>query len=142
MNLATLKAELTNDPIARGYAAMTRPTDGGPQPDDEAIAKSLNTADRNVDVSIIDGGMLVASVVRSEFASLSAADKQYVQLVAMASQIPLTSTVKTELGAVFGAGTATRANMLALMKKTGTRGEELGLGFVTPSDVANARRLA
>lgn len=88
----------------------------------------------------LSAGDLVASIVRSEYAALTAGDKQYVQLIAMAQTMPLTATLKTELGAVFPSGSTTRTNLLALLKRPGTRAEELGLGVVTPSDVANARR--
>jgi hypothetical protein len=79
--------------------------------------------------------------VRAEFAALPAADKQYVQLVCQAQTMPLTAALKAELGSVFPAGSATRANLLALLKRPGSRAEELGLGFVSPSNVADARRL-
>lgn len=132
MDLQKLKTELDTDPIARGYSGMT----------DEAAAETFKLNDRQPNRTDLDGGLLVASVVRSEFAALSAGDKQYVQLVAMASSLPLTATLKTELGAIFPAGSTTRTNLVALMKRPGNRAEELDLGGVpTPSDVANARRL-
>jgi hypothetical protein len=132
MNLVALKNELTNDPIARGYAALS----------DEAAAKTFEVNDRQPNRIDLDGGLLVASIVRSEYAALSAGDKDYVRLVALASSLPLTATLKTELGAIFPAGSATRTNLLALLKRPGNRAEELDLGGIpSPSDVANARRL-
>jgi hypothetical protein len=132
MDLAKLKTELDTDPLARGYAALS----------DEAAAETFKINDRQPNRTDLDGGLLVASIVRSEFAALSAGDKQYVQLVCAASNLPLTATLKTELGAVFGPATTTRANLLALMKRPGNRAEELDLGGIpTASDVANARRL-
>lgn len=132
INLAALKTELTTDPLAKGYASMT----------DEQAAESLAAVNRQANRETLDGGMLVASIVRSEFAAQSAADKQYVQLIAAAGQVPLTATVKAELGAVFPAGSATRANLTALMKRPGSRAEELELGGIpTTSDVARARAL-
>jgi len=55
--------------------------------------------------------------------------------------LPLTVTVKQELGAIFPAGSQTRTNLIALLKRDGSRADELGLGHVTPSHVADARRL-
>lgn len=131
MNLIALKNEITTDPLALGYVGKN----------DEEVADLLNKTQRPVDRETLDGGLLVASIVRSEYAALSATDKDYVRLVALASSIPLTATIKTELGQVFPAGSQTRANLVALLKRTGSRAEELGLGFVTPSHVADARRL-
>lgn len=107
----------------------------------EEMAEMLKAQVPTVDRETLTGGMLVASIVRSEFAALSAADRQYVQTVAMATDIPLTGTLKTELGAVFPAGSQTRANLIALLKRTGTLAESLGLGGQpTTSDIANALR--
>lgn len=131
MNLQTLKTELTTDPIARGYAAMS----------DEQAAESLNTQNRQPDRESLTGGMIAASVVRTELAALTAADQNYVRALLPCGDIPLTATIKTELGNIFGAATTTRANLLALLKRTGSRAEELRLGTVTPSNVADARRL-
>jgi len=109
---------------------------------DDQIADILNTPNRQTNRESLDAGSLIASIVRSEFAALAAADKQYVQLIAMAQTMPLTATLKTELGAVFPANSATRTNLVALMKRPGTRAEELNLGgSPTASDVAEAKRL-
>lgn len=129
MNLAILKTEITTDPLTRGYSGMS----------DEQIAASLNTPNRQADQDSLTGGMVMASIVRSEYANLTANDKQYVQLLISCGTMPITAQLKTEFGAVFAAGTGTRANLLALLKRTGSRAEELGIGFVTPSDVANAK---
>lgn len=131
MDLVALKSELNSDPLGRGYAAMS----------DEQAANSLNVSDRTPNRDTLDAGYLVASIVQSEYGSLSAAQKDYLRLIAMAQTLPLTATVKVELGAIFPANSATRANLLALMKRPGSRAEELGLGTITPSNVADARRL-
>lgn len=132
MNLVALKAELVNDPLTRGYAGMS----------DEAAAVSLNTPNRTPDRLSITGGMIAASMVRTELAALTAADQNYVRALLPCDQIPLTATIKTELSNIFGAGTTTRTNLLAMIKRTGSRAEELNLGEpVTPSHIADARRL-
>lgn len=132
MDYAALKTEITTNPAGIGYAGL----------DDEAIAAKLAVANRQVNREAIDGGLLASAIVRSEYAALSANDKDYVRLLcATATPIPLTASFKTELGAVFGAGTATRTNLVALTKRTGTRAEEINLGGQpTASDVANAKR--
>ena len=133
INLAALKTELTTDPLGRGYAVMT----------DEQAAASLALSDRQADRDMLDSALLVASIVRAEYATLSANDKDYVRLVgAVDGPLPLTANLKTQLGAIFPAGSATRANLVALLKRTGSRAEELNLGgSPTPSDVADAKRL-
>jgi hypothetical protein len=132
MDLIALKTELTTDPIGRGYASKN----------DEQAAATFSIMDRQPNRETLESGLLVAAIVRSEFAALVAGDKQYVQMVATAPTMPLTATLKTELGAIFPAGSATRANLVALMKRPGNRAEELNLGGIpTTSEVANARRL-
>jgi hypothetical protein len=131
VDLVALKAELTNDPLGRGYASM----------DDEAAANALRVNDRMANRDTLDGGLLVASIVMSEYTALTANQKDYLRLLAMSQTLPLTATVKTELGSIFPAGSATRANFLALLKRPGSRADELNLGGnPTPSDVAKARR--
>lgn len=131
MDLVALKNELTADPLGKGYAAMN----------DEQAADSLNANGRLVDRTSITGGEIAASLVRAELAALTAGEQNYVRALLCADSIPLTANFKTEIAAVFGAGSATRANLIALLKRPGSRAHELGLGTVTPSDVANARRL-
>lgn len=131
MDLIALKAELQNDPLARGYSGMS----------DEAAANSFRTADRTPNREMLDGGMIVASLVQAEYVALTANQKDYLRIVCSASSMPVTATLKTELGSIFPANSATRANLLALLKRPGNRAEELNLGGIpTPSDIANARR--
>lgn len=130
MDMAALKNELAQDPLNRGYAGM----------DDVQAADSLNASGRDVDRDSVTGGEIAASLVRSELAAISAAERAYVFALLSCQAIPLTANFKTELGAVFGPGSATRANVLTLLKRTGSRAEELGLGHVTTSHVADARR--
>ena len=132
MDLVALKAELVNDPLPRGYAVMS----------DESAANSLNTPNRTPNRESTDAGTILSAMVRSEFDALTTANKDYVRVVlSTAGAIPLTATFRANLAAMFAAGTTTRTNFLALQSRPGSRAEELGLGFVTPSDVANARRL-
>lgn len=131
MNLQTLKTELASDPLDRGYDSM----------DDVSAAESLNTEDRQADRESLDTGLLVASLVDTEYVGLGAVAKDYLALLASAQSVPLTATVKTNLGRLFPAGSETRANLIALLKRPGSRADELGLGRVTPSHVADARRL-
>lgn len=132
MNLQALKTEIDTDPLARGYAGMT----------DEQIAKSLAVQDRQPFRDGLTGGMIASSIVLTELTGLTAGQQNYVRALFSAADIPLTDQLKTELSALFPAGSTTRANLVALLKRQGTRAEELNLGGQpTPSDVAEAKRL-
>ena len=127
MDLAKLKTEIAD----AKYSGMG----------DEQIADAINAATAQVDREVLTGGEIAACVVVSELLSLPAAVQQYVVGLFGAASIPLTTRFKQQIGGVFGAGTTTRANLIALNKRTGTRGEEIGLGRVTPSNVAEARKV-
>lgn len=103
---------------------------------DVQICAAINAASGSpIDRDNVAGGELVSALVRSEVNALAAADRSYVQTVCAAQTIPLTANFKTELGAVFGAGTATRTNLLALLKSTQTLANQFG--FARPIDVAD-----
>lgn len=131
MDLVALKTELDTDPLGRGYSAMT----------DEQAADSLNAPVRDVDRVEFSGGMLAACITPADWTALSNGGKEAVKLYCAAGPMPMTSNLKAVLAGLFGAGTQTRTNLIALMKRGGSRAEELGLGRVTPSNVADARRL-
>lgn len=130
MDLIALKNEIQNDPTSRGYSGKTH----------EEIAELINRPVRNVDRSEISGGQIAACLVKADWTALSAADKNYLQVFISAQDMPLTVQLKNEFGGLFGIGTQTRVNLLAMLKRSGSRAEELQLGSVTTSDVANALR--
>lgn len=130
MDLVALKNEIQNDPQSIGYSGKSH----------EDIAKLLNRPVRNVDRDTISGGQIAACLVKADWTALSAADKNYLQVFIAAQDMPLTIQLKNELGGLFGVGTGTRTNLLAMLKQSGSRAKELGLGSVTTSDVADALR--
>jgi hypothetical protein len=126
--LTALKAELANP----AYSGLG----------DEACADRLNNLkDRTVDVDTLDTGLLIASIVAVDFAALNATQRLHLQLICSAPYLPMLANLRTQIATMFGAGTATRANYLAQSQRPGSRSEELKFGIVTPSDVADARRL-
>jgi hypothetical protein len=130
--LATLKSELLNNPLALPYVTGA----------DEANAVILNdTTRRTIARPSIDAGTVVASIVMSEFATLTADQKSFLQMLCAAQTVQLTSTLKTQLGLIFPNATTptTRANIIALQSQPGSRAAELGLPSLTTSDVAQAR---
>ena len=131
MDLAELKEELlAGHPDTGAYSA-----------DDVTAAKQLNAPNRQPDRDSLSGGEIAASIVLAEMGALPAGKQEYVKALISCDSMPLTANLKSQLALVFDAGSASRANLLALVKRTGSRAEELGFGTVTPSHVADARRL-
>lgn len=127
MDLRALKQELAD----AKYAVL----------DDDKAAKLLNQTEAIIDRESITGGELAASVVRSELSLMDADEQTYVLALFGAGAMPLTPNLKSELGELFPQQSQSRKNVVTILKRTGNRSEELGLGRVTPSDVAKARKL-
>lgn len=134
MNLQPLKTELTTDPLGRGYAGMT----------DAQAADNLNAADRTIEASAIPAPALLAGMVYSEWVALTADQKQYLSMLVAAGSFDgrTGKPPRTALLAMFNGGSQTRSNLQILLGQTVSRASELGLGAVTPSDIAAAKRLA
>ena len=132
MDLAALKTEITGDPAAIGYAAANG--------DHDAIAKLLNRPQRTIDVETLSSGVLVSCIDKTEFTALSAADKAYLNLFVTAGDVPMSANVRQALRSLFPANSETRTKINQATRRTGSRAEELGLGRVTESDVADALR--
>lgn len=132
MAIAGLKTELTNDPLARGYASMG----------DADAAISLNTANRPGSAINLTGDDLMNKViVWSEVEALTAAKRDTLAILLKAGNLDLTSGSKAVnyLASLFGVGTATRANFLALQPPQISRAMELGMPPIGHPDVAAAR---
>lgn len=132
MAIAGLKTELTNDPLARGYASMG----------DADAAISLNTANRPGSAINLTGDDLMNKViVWSEVEALTAAKRDTLAILLKAGNLDLTSGSKAVnyLASLFGVGTATRANFLALQPPQISRAMELGMPPIGHPDIAAAR---
>lgn len=132
MDLVALKTEITTDPATIGYAAANG--------DHEAIAKLLNKPQRTIDAESLSSGVLVSCLDKTEYTALPATDKAYLNLFVTAGDVPVTANVRQALRALFPAGSETRNRINAATRRTGSRAEELGLGRVTESEVADALR--
>jgi len=130
MDLVALKTELTSDPAGLGYAGKSH--------EDQAVL--INKPQRTIDAETINGGVLVSCLDKTEFAALTAADKAYLNLFVTAGDVPVTANVRQALRALFPAGSETRNRINAATRRNGSRAEELGLGRMTESDVADALR--
>lgn len=130
-----LKAELTTDPLARGYAAMS----------DAQAAASLIANYRTAERASIRASELYEAVVDSEFTALAANVQTRVRDLYTLDVVPAAtgSRARAVLLAIFGAGTQTRANLAALVKVDVRRCDEIGWSVgVTDQDVAAARALS
>jgi len=100
MDYPALQAELTADPLARGYAAMT----------DAQAVTSLTTANRSVARAVIPAREVIEATVPAEWAALTAQEKQRYALLTGAGEISVKgANTRASFLAMFGAGTATRA---------------------------------
>lgn len=133
MDLAALEAELTTDPLGRGYSGMT----------DQEVADSLNAENRNRDREIIETWEILEATSPSEWAALSAAEKQRYQTLTGVGRINVKApNIRSALGAMFGAGTDTRTALVALQTESISRAQELGHRRpIDPAQVAQARTL-
>lgn len=131
MDYAILTAELQNDPLARGYAGMT----------DSQVLASLKTKNRPTERSVVESYEIIEATVPAEWGSLSAAEKQRYQTLTGAGRVNLKgANTRAMLGAMFGAGTTTRANLVALQAgPSQSRAEELGISDVGEGHIHSAR---
>lgn len=131
--LAILKAEIANDPLGR-YSGM----------DDVAIAKSLAVRDRETDNESFSGAKLATCIDLPELTTLAASSptaSSYVLALIGADMIPNTSNpFRNQLRDIFPVGSKSKQRISALLRRAGSRAEELGLRHVTESDVADAKR--
>ena len=127
-----LKAELTDDPEFIGYSVMSN----------VEAADSLNTANRTVTRETLSSADIYETIVVSEFQALSDAAKVYVRdILALGGDVRVGagSKARTVLIGAFGGGSGTITALAAAITDTVSRAAELGLGFVQPGDVENAR---
>lgn len=136
MDYAALKLEIDSDPLARGYSGLT----------DAQVANSLNAANRPDPDTPTDMNAPVIwnAVDPTEYDALSVENKALVDFIGnMSNGIPIASgLIKNKLFAVFGAGTTSRANIIALATRDNiSRAAELKLGTVLESHVTVARAM-
>lgn len=136
---AVLKAEIQNDPGGFGYAGVVE--DAGLNEDEKNVAiagmlnaKAADASDvkRRVLRERVLGREVVGAVVYGEYASLTATQRDLLQMIVTCGEIdPGDASIRTLFQGLFGAGTETRANLLALRYRSGSRGEFLlGADFV------------
>lgn len=137
INFTALAAEINTDPKSLGYAGKS----------DYEIATILNTAGASAETlfkSYTPVEDVVACIVRSEYDALAAAGKTYLNEVVLRGTRVKTgdATLRSQIAALFGVGTATRTNLTNVASRSASRAEILfgENAAVTDQDVAAALR--
>lgn len=128
--IGRLRAELTIDPLSRGYSGMT----------DAEAAASLNAKNRTVPVETVTGQQIFEAVVPAHYVALSAEYKAlFAVVVGMGTILVNGTNTKAALTTMFSGATATLAALAALQTEQVSRAVELGLGRVRTGYVQQAR---
>lgn len=139
MDYAALKAELQNDPTARGYAAHL--TAGTFSP----VADLLNEVQGGITIDrpFVPGWEFLAALVWADLTGLAAGARDYLLALAGMESVPTDQpNVRAALLAILPGGSDTLANLAALQVRNGSRAEQLfGAGVVvSASDAVTAWR--
>lgn len=130
MDYTVLRNELINDPLGRGYAAMS----------DLQASDSLNIVNRTKTNTSVTGAEIFEAAVPAELDALTDVQKQKFYAICSLNEIKIASTnTKAALLAMFGAGTSTRVALIALASRPCSRAEELGLPTIQDGYVTSAR---
>lgn len=149
IDLVALATEINTDPTGRGYAPhITSGNDG-----EIAILLNEVQAGINIQRSSLTSPEIFEATDLAEYRALTAQSRQMYQVVVTIGSgaggpsgggIPVGpgTNARLILAGLFPAGSTTRANLVALVMRTGSRGEELfGENVVVSSkDVAMALR--
>lgn len=131
--LAVLRTELQTDPLGLGYA--TPIAEGAYQ----TVADLCNNppAGQTAHVYLpIASPSVVAAIAKAEWLALTPDDRAWLSFVVAQPIVDATVVqLRTDLGALFPAGSQSRSNLLALSQRLATRAEALGVGTVTLADI-------
>ena len=142
--LTALTAEIQSDPNAYGYAAFVA------EGNDQGIADLLNLRRDGVSApgaaitvyrNDVRKAEIIGAFVVTDYDALTAARRDLVGAILQLDVVDATdATLRSNLAAVFAAGTTTRANLVAMAQRAGSRAEALfGTGaFIAHQDVARA----
>ena len=131
MDLAALKTEITSDPATIGYAGKSH----------EEIAALINRSQRTMNREQFSGADLASCLDPVEFAALTAVQRTWLQMLTTANGLlTLYASLRQDIRAVLATATKSLAKFNNTINRAGSRAEELSLGAVTTSDVADALR--
>ncbi len=131
MDLVALKTELTEDPAGLGYAGKSH----------EDQAELINKTQRTVNRDQFSGADLASCLDPTEFGALTAPQRTWLQMLTGANGLlTLYASLRQDIRAVLTSATKSLAKFNQTINRAGSRAEELGLGSVTTSHVADALR--
>lgn len=136
IDTVALRSELESDPLGLGYSGKS---------DAEVVGLlngvgSVGESGRRVVRKVVETWEIWGATVKAEFDALSAGEKQfYLAMISCGKIDPSDATVRGNIGALFGAGTATRANLMNLQYVGASRAEVLFGVKVHLWDVERAR---
>lgn len=130
MDYPVLIAELTDDPLGRGYTGMS---------DAEVAADLLTEYRSRVRVSM-SGDEIFAATDATDFADLTDHKRElWLALCARDILDPAGAANVALVMWIFGGGSTTLANLITSRQEAISRATELGLGHVREGDVQRAR---
>lgn len=136
VDLDTLKSEILNDPTGVGYAGK----------DDGRIADLLNRASiATIEPESIPAADAQKAVVGSEYIALTQGQQSLWISILTVQDIPVKNPrIRAQIASVWGPGTQTRANLVALQSRLASRVEILfgGGAVATQETVGKALREA
>lgn len=124
--LAALTTEISSDPKGLGYSTLAGNA--------ASIADRMNTSPEPIATNQqeqiyrtqVSSQTLLAGIVLSEFSALTQANRDYCTMLFSAANVSTgDANVRTQLAAIFGAGTTSRTNLLAAAQKNASRAEAL-----------------
>ena len=127
--MSTLCDEITNDPLARGYATMSA----------EEVVADLKTEYRTRNRSSMGGQEIWELTVFTDFSALTETQQtQWLTLTSNDSLNPFGNSVELAKS-LFGVGSATITALANARIENLSRAEELGLKKVDPEDIEECR---
>lgn len=133
MDYIVLKNEIIDDPKTLGYSGES----------DQWVTDKLNeigASGETIIRSSIATGDVLKALVYLEVVALTSKDIQILNLFTFGDNIdPSDSNIQAMFQGLFGAGTTTRANLIALAQRSVSRAEKLGFPIIKLYNVANAR---
>lgn len=130
VSIDILKAELTVDPLARGYSGMS----------DRAATDDLNTIYRTTNKAMMTGTEVFNAIDKAEFNALSATNKRMVWDILHLGELNPFGLEADLFQDIFGVST-TIISLQALRVNNVGRGVELGIGIVKLGHVQMAREI-
>lgn len=137
IDYTVLKTELNDDPKGLGLTSLN----------DRLAAEKLNkvgASNQEIDVLTVSPINAQKSVIGTEFDVLSAGKQRLWLAILSTGSIEIRNfNIRGQIGSIWGAGTVTKTNLVALQKRSASRSEVLfGPGVkVSQNDVDAGRKL-